>query len=122
MSLEKNIKQVTKQALAQMSSIGENVLYSRVAGNITYNTDTGAPSRPSIGVPLKAWFTSFEERQIDGNNVQPGDKRCTFPIQSLPFEPQLNDRVTDESGEIWEVMNFKIPPPKCLFILQVRRP
>jgi len=121
MSLERNIKQVTKQALAQMTSIAENVRYAR-ASAITYNPETGAPNRTSVTVPLKAWFTSFEERQIDGNNVQPGDKRLTFAVLDLPFEPSLNDTVTDEAGEIWEVMNFKIPPPKILFILQVRRP
>lgn len=121
MSLARSIRKATKTSLKAMNSVGESVVYHQVTGS-SYDTDLGSVRRTTLSFPIRAWFTSFKEKEVDGNNVRPEDKRCTFEVMSLAIVPSLKDFVIDEAGEEWEVMNKKLPPPKILYILHVRRP
>lgn len=121
MSLNRTIRRATKAALKAMNSVGEDIKYNQESSAI-YDTDKGTVNRTDVPISIKGWFTSFKESQIDGINVQPGDKRLTLSVIDIKFEPSLTDFITDESGQEWEVINIKLPPPKILYILQVRRP
>jgi len=121
MSLSRSIRKATKAALRSINSIAEDIKFHRTASAV-YDVDTGADKRRTVPIPLKGWFTSFEERHIDGNNVQPGDKRLTFSVTDVDIEPTLSDFIVDGSDQKWEIINIKLPPPKILYILQVRRP
>lgn len=123
MTLRNAIRKATKMALAAQGSIAVPVTYQRV-GSTTVNTDTGQHTRnvlASYSIP-EAFFTSYKEREIDGNNVQPADKRMTVDAKHITLDPALHDYVVDDQGVTWEVINFKIPPPRVILIFQVRRP
>lgn len=122
MSLNTSIRKATRSALKAMESIAENVTYHQVTGNPVYDADAGSFTRNTAPTTIKGWLTSFEERHVDGDNVQPGDKRLTFEVISTSIVPKMNDFVVDEAGDEWEVINIKLPPPKILYILHVRRP
>jgi len=121
-SLNTSIRKATRSALKAMESIAEDITYHEVIGRPTYDADAGSFTRKTSPTTIKGWFTSFEERHVDGENVQPGDKRLTFEVISSSIVPKLNDFVIDEAGDEYEVINIKLPPPKILYILHVRRP
>ena len=122
MSLNSSIRKATRKSLKAMESIAETITYRQVTGEPVYDADAGSFTRNTSAVTIKGWFTSFEERHVDGDNVQPGDKRLTFEVISTSIVPKMNDFVLDEAGAQWEVINIKLPPPKILYILHVRRP
>lgn len=122
MSLKTQIRQATRTALKEMSSVSESVTYQKMAVDSVYDPETGTPSRTSQAFPVRGYFTSFKEDEVDGNNVQPGDQRLTFDVLDLSFEPRLADHVIDGAGLEWEVIAVKTPPPKIIHILTVRRP
>lgn len=122
MSLRTQIRHATRTALKEMNSIAENVIYQKMTGDATYNVESGAPTRTTQSFPVRGFFTSFKEDDVDGNNVQPGDQRLTFDVLDLVFTPRLADFVVDGAGLEWEVIAVKTPPPKVIHILTVRRP
>lgn len=122
MSLNTSIRKATRRSLKAMESIAEDVTYHQVTGEPVYDADAGSFTRKTSPATIKGWFTSFEEKHVDGDKVQPGDKRLTFEVISTSIVPKMNDFVVDEAGDEWEVINIKLPPPKILYILHVRRP
>ena len=123
MSLKASIRKATRHGLkVAQSSIAEKIVYNQVQDPV-YDTDSGEATRPSSKkFTIDAWFTSFKEMHVDGNNVQPGDQRCTFEVLDLAITPNMHDFLLDAAGDQWEVINIKLPPPKILYILHVRRP
>lgn len=122
MTLAVAIQQATEAALGAMDSISEPFTYQEV-DSTAYNTELGSVSRQIKGShPLNGWFTSYKEQEIDGNNVQPKDKRLTILATKVLFTVRLHDYILDHCGTTWEVINFKRPPPRSVYILQIRKP
>lgn len=120
--LDAIIRQASRAALLQMADLAENIRYQEVDSS-NYDPTTGGASRTLLqSHDIKGWFTSYTERETDGTNVQPGDKRLTIAATEVSFPTRIHDYVVDSREVQWEVISIKKPITDAVFILQVRTP
>lgn len=78
---------------------------------------------PATLTKVPAIFTAYEEKDIDGDVVQPLDERCVIELRYLNgVELKVSDYVTRTGAKAgrWEVINTKKPAGSAIVILQVR--
>lgn len=122
MGLRESIRQASRTALFAMADMAEQVQYFEVDAS-GYSVVTGRAERTTKqSHSIQAWFSSYTERETDGSNVQPGDKRLTIMATDVTFPVAMHDYIIDSKGVQWEVINYKIPLTEAVFILQVRKP
>jgi len=123
MSLKSSIIRASRTAFRAMDSVGVPITYN-VTGEINYDVASGVSVRDVLATYNieKAWFTSYKLADIDGEMIQSKDRRLTIQATDVTFDVTLADNVIDEDGNVWEVIDIKLPPPGIVYILQVRGP
>lgn len=105
-------------AVAQIANFGRDCVLKRVTES-TYNFATGANSGGSVvSETIKAVVTDFEDKEIDGNLVQRGDKLYTIGAQGITA-PSLNDMIDD--FKILNINTIKTGDTALLYKCQVRK-
>lgn len=69
-------------------------------------------------------MTEFSRQEKDGSRVRRGDKRLLLSPADLSLTPMPGDKVTDESGLLWRVVDVKEVRPGrvgLLYLLHVRQ-
>ncbi len=113
-----NYSPVAKLALDQISNFGRECILKRVTEG-TYNFTTGANSGGSIASQtIKAVVTDFEDKEIDGNLIQRGDKLYTIAAKDLTA-PSLNDMIDD--CKILNIKTIQTGDTPLLYKCQVRK-
>ena len=125
MSLRSQIKRATRHSLRAQKSLRELVTVKIRGEEETY--DAADDSTTSAGdvdlTKIPAYFTSYEDEEIDGSTIQKKDQRCEIEIRHLKgYRPENNDLIvrTGKNAGDWEIMGTKYPPADAIVILQVR--
>lgn len=77
----------------------------------------------SVEIGVKALFTNYGQRDVDGDLIRSDDKLCLIAAASLSGEPTTADRVKQGLTE-WAVVSVQTIQPgdtPLLFKVQVRR-
>lgn len=126
MSLKGAIRNATKMAMRAQKSVRELIAYSARADEEAYDAETDESTPDDAQLPsIPAIFSSYEEKEIDGETIRPMDERCTIETRHLgTIDPVENDFITRTGAKAgqWEIMNVKKPTGSAIVILQVRRP
>jgi len=113
-----NYTPLAKIALDQIVNFGRDCTLKRVTES-TYNFATGANDGGSVSSEtIKAVVTNFEDKEIDGNLVQRGDKLYTIAAKDLTA-PALNDLIDD--CKILNINTIKTGDTALLYKCQVRK-
>ena len=116
------VNSATRKSLAAMDSVRCAALYTAVStteGSVPYDPTTGAVTRPGTQHKIRILFTSFNEKEIDGESVKPLDMRATLSASEVKFIPKAADFMVIENLK-WEIVKIKREPSGSVYILQVR--
>lgn len=106
-------------AFSTAESIWDAGTYYKVTSG-TYNPADGTSPHTTTGTAVKAIFGMFHQREIDGQQVQSGDKKIFIRQTDLAVEPQRNDYYVDANAVRWDVELIHIEPTRSLWILRGR--
>jgi hypothetical protein len=97
-----------------------------VKGSPTYDPDTGTVTGSETDYTVQVYFYNYNLSDIDGVNVQRGDRRAVLPLVdtlgSIIPEPESGDEISGEGDKVSIVSVAKIMSgmnPVC-YMLQVR--
>lgn len=126
MSLKSQIRNATRQAMRAQRTLREKITYTVRGSEETYDANSDTMTFPTDSKEnVTAFFSSFEEKDVDGDAIRPMDERCTIELRHIPgVEPKENDFITRTGAKagVWEIKNVKLPTAVAVAILQVRRP
>lgn len=114
---------IAATALAQIEDKGREVTIN-YAGSDSYDpqTDTFTPDS-ATDTSVRAVFTKFNKKDVDGELIRATDKRLLIAGPSLSETPETGDTVTDGSN-VYDVVNTELVQPAdtvVLYMVQVRR-
>lgn len=113
-----NYAPLAQLAVAQIANFGRDCVLKRVTEG-SYNFTTGENTGGSIvSETIKAVVTEFEDKEIDGNLVQRGDKFYTMGAENITA-PSLNDMIDD--FKILNINTIKTGDTALLYKCQVRK-
>lgn len=111
-------------ALNQINDKGRTVTVRTPGEDMVYDpaTDTFTPGE-DVDTPVKALFTQFAKRDIDGELILQTDKRVLIAASALDAAPGTQDKIVD-GGTEYQVINTETVQPgdtAILYMVQVRR-
>lgn len=110
-------------ALAQIADKGRNVTFV-TPGTGTYNPGAGTYTETAATeATVKAVFTAYSLKDVDGENIRADDKQCLIAASSLSAEPTTKNKIK-EGSTVYEVVSVETVQPgdtPILYKLQVRR-
>ena len=114
MSLKSAIKSGTKHALRAQKSIRELISITLRGEDEEYDpeTDTYTTAGETVLTDVPAYFTSYDDEEVDGTAIQRKDQRCTIELRHLgTSRPENNDKMTrtGKYAGTWETMSTKYP-------------
>ena len=120
MSLEKTIQRAVRTAYGVVSDLLKNVTYTSVA-QTTYDTATGAviPGADQTKV-IDVLRETYNETQVDGQNIKVDDRRYSWPAIDFPFVPKTDDYLTLADGTRWNVLKVGTDPATGHWAVQAR--
>ena len=123
MGLRSTIQKAAKSAVAATGDIAVSTNYHSLSSTLTYDASAGTNTVSySTVAGVSVTFEVFSLSQIDGQNIQPEDKRALVPAKSISsITPKVNDQIK-QSGQTWEVQGVRVGPAGALWDLQIRRP
>jgi len=120
MGLSETIQKFVQSGLKATGNLRKAATY-QVAGTPVYNPTTGTPTVSTTTYAIEALFTSFSDREIDGDRIRPEDQKCLVAGLDLAVTPGKNDTILVGTA-VWSVVEIRGIPSDGLWILQVRRP
>ena len=111
-------------ALKQINDKGRTVTLRQAGGDEVYDPSTDTfVAGTDIDTPVKALFTQFATKDIDGELIKRTDKRLLIPANALDAAPETADKIIDGAVE-YQVINTDTLAPgdtPILYMVQVRR-
>lgn len=115
---------VANTALKQIRDKGRTIIVRTPGEDMVYDpgTDTFTPGE-DVDTQVKAVFTQFAKKDIDGEMILQTDKRVLIAASSLEAEPGTQDKIVDGSTEYQVIDTETIEPgdTAVLYMVQVRR-
>lgn len=112
-----------EEVLELITEAGRDVKLVKPSGAI-YDPVTGTYSGGAANeVTVKAVFTHYKLKDVDGELIRADDKMCLVAASSLAAEPTTSDKIKEGSME-WAVVSVKVIKPgdvALLYKIQVRR-
>lgn len=119
-----NYTRQVQSALRMIYKFGRNVEVVSAGTGDEYDPTTGQFTTASPVISnIKAVFTHFEEKEIDGTNVLRTDEKVLFAAASLSAKPASTDKIKDNGTE-YNVVNVNTIQPgdtAILYEVQARR-
>lgn len=118
-----DLKSICVSAVATVFSVAQSIQDAGVFSHVTagtYDPTTGADPSSNANTSVNALFGMFDQREIDGTNVQSGDKKLFIKQTELTTPPQRKDYYTDSDGVRWDVFMVGIEPTESVWILGIR--
>lgn len=110
----KDVMQAAVKSLHQAGdSLFEDVVYHEMQGTGSNLTD--------VPHNLRGLYFSFSEAEVDGDVIQPTDRRLQLDASLVSFTPHPADYVIDAAGTREEVVSVKHVPGDTVVYLQMRR-
>lgn len=121
MSLYENL---ARTALQQIAGKGRSVTIKSPGSAQAYDPDTDTFTAGTDGTAsVKAIFTDFAKKDIDGEQILRTDKRVLIAASALATEPSTTDKLVDGSDE-YRIIKVDVVKPgdtSILYAVQVRR-
>ncbi len=121
MGLRDTFKNAAKSIVTAFGDVGVSTVYAQFS-SATYNASAGSVGETFASTAgVIVIIETFTAAQIDGQNVQPNDKKVLIPAKNISgIVPKPADRV-HVSTDVWNVVDVKVDPAEALWELQVRR-
>jgi hypothetical protein len=119
-----NYDKIAQTALTQIRDKGREITVKTPGGDMVYDpaTDTFTPGT-DVTETVKAVFTQFSVKDVDGELIKRTDKRVLIAASDLDAEPDTQTKIVDGSTE-YSVINTETIKPgdtAILYMVQVRR-
>lgn len=122
MGLRDTLQKAAQAVIAATGDIAETSVYLAF-GSSTYNASAGSAvvaMATTESVPVI--FDVFHFREIDGEAIQPGDRKAIIAALDLPgVSPSVRDQIRLSNGEVWRVHSTESDPAGAHYMLHVRR-
>lgn len=130
MGLDTTIKKLTATAFNVVKDILINASYLEIdVNNSRYDVEKGRTIfYGKEHENLKFLFEEYDQKEIDGENINSEDRKISIPSLSLKRSddsliiPKVKDviKINSDLTE-WSIVNFKTDPIEALWILQARK-
>ncbi len=93
----------------------DSAAYDANAGTVTHSVVSSATLE-------MVWddFSNKRETKFDDSTILAIDRVVIFPSLGLPVEPSTNDRVVDDSSDVWNIIQIAGDPAEGHYELHVR--
>lgn len=98
--------------------VDNGVYHSVVAGS--YDPSTAVSVNTNTSTNVGVLFGMFEQREVDGQIVQWGDKKIIIKTDELATEPQRDDYYVAADSTRWDLHVIGIEPTRNVWILRGR--
>ena len=119
MGLKATIAGAVAAGFAALGDLREDVTYRSLTAG-TYNPTTGAVTRTETSTAISGVFMEYSKREIDGQQIQPHDRKFICQQAAFAGTPQLTDRLIRSDASNWEIIWVKEDPAHATWELQVR--
>ncbi len=90
----------------------------------SYDANAGTVSHVVVSSTVleMVWddFSNKRQTKFDDSTILSIDRVVIFPSLDLPVEPSTNDRVVDDSSDVWNVVQIAGDPAEGHYELHVR--
>lgn len=120
MGLKSGIQSAVGSAIKSLGDLPTLVTHNSM-GAVSYNPTTGA-NTPTITAQtnLKAVFSKYGAREVDGDIVAQGDIKLLIAGADVTIAPKQDDTFL-EGTNTWKALNVKKDTADALWTVQVRR-
>lgn len=121
MGIKELAQRAAARAIDATGNLASTVVYKSYQ-SVTTNVSTGIASTVYTSYNVKAVEVDFETRQVDGQVVQPTDKKFLIATNHLPdsLTPTKNDVIV-QGGFSWNIQRYPKDPAGALYQFHVRK-
>lgn len=113
---------LAREALALVGAFGYPLTFRRATGG-TYDAATGTVTGASNSdESVTGLFIAYKNTEVDGSNIQRGDRKALLPASGLVKVPQINDQLLGEGDtvSVVSVQEINANGVPIVYVCQVR--
>lgn len=120
MTLKGAVERATGLAMKSMDSIRKTATFQRKSSG-SYDPVSGSvTSVVEESSEVRVVFHDYRDREVDGNIVQPGDRKVILERNQVSQRPQLVDELV-VGAETWKIINVVGDEEGPIYHLHVRQ-